>query len=395
MKKLWKALAAGLSASLMLTSLSGCGISMSDYSTTVAATYGDENIYLDEANFFLRYEQWYWEASYSWYATYLGYSDLWEMESGSGTKTMAQYLKETVMAELLQTYILLDHADEYGVSLTSEDEEKIAAAVAEMREDLADEFLNYSDATDEQITGWLTKNALALKVYDAVKESAEVEVTEEECSMFTVQYVYISQTEVTEETTEETEEDTENEEVTEDETTEEAEEEETLYNEDLVNAILACVKDGEDLDVAAEEWGESASTASYLRADTEETSVLYTCGVEMVAGEITTYEVEDSGWYIIQCVSEEDEEATQEQRASVIDEKQEEYFNEVYATWTEEASEFTVQKCWNNIKVTGTIYVEKTTEETEEETEEPEIIDAEELREDADLSAADDTTEAE
>ena len=44
----------------VLVLCTGCGSSVSPekYSTTAAATYGDQTIYLDEANFWLRMNQW-------------------------------------------------------------------------------------------------------------------------------------------------------------------------------------------------------------------------------------------------------------------------------------------------------------------------------------------------
>ena len=55
MSKATKAMAVAMTAAMAAGSLAGCGgVSMDKYASTVVATYGDEDIYLDEANFFLR-----------------------------------------------------------------------------------------------------------------------------------------------------------------------------------------------------------------------------------------------------------------------------------------------------------------------------------------------------
>lgn len=124
MSKATKAMAVAMTAAMAAGSLAGCGgVSMDKYASTVVATYGDEDIYLDEANFFLRYQQWTQEAMYwDMITAYTGYTDLWTYPSGDGEKTMGDDLKERVMAQLLQTRILIDHASDYSVELTDETE---------------------------------------------------------------------------------------------------------------------------------------------------------------------------------------------------------------------------------------------------------------------------------
>ena len=59
MKKMRGKVAALLLAGLMAVSaLTGCSADVSEYSSMVVATYGDKQIYLDEANLMARYTQW-------------------------------------------------------------------------------------------------------------------------------------------------------------------------------------------------------------------------------------------------------------------------------------------------------------------------------------------------
>ena len=69
------------------------------------------------------------------YYYYYGISDIWSISSGVRTQTFEQTLKETTMAEILQTYVLLDHAGEYASSaLTDKDNEKIDALIDSKKE---------------------------------------------------------------------------------------------------------------------------------------------------------------------------------------------------------------------------------------------------------------------
>ena len=59
-KKMWAAAAVFV---LAVSLLAGCGSAVKPeaYATTPVATVGEETIYLDEANFYLRSDQYYYE----------------------------------------------------------------------------------------------------------------------------------------------------------------------------------------------------------------------------------------------------------------------------------------------------------------------------------------------
>ena len=280
MSKATKAMAVAMTAAMAAGSLAGCGgVSMDKYASTVVATYGDEDIYLDEANFFLRYQQWTQEAMYwDMITAYTGYTDLWTYPSGDGEKTMGDALKERVMAQLLQTRILIDHASDYSVDLTDEDRDLVAEAVNAVRTNFADEFFNYTNPSDEDLTTWFEQNALASKVWQAVKDAADVTVSDEECQEFTLEYVLVpfpsEDSSDTEETTAET-------------TAADGEDSTpALEGEDLANEVLSRLQPGEDFSDFADELGVSNTTNSYLKNATDNTTDLFLRGVTMATGDI-------------------------------------------------------------------------------------------------------------
>ena len=337
----------------VLVFCTGCGSSVSPekYSTTAAATYGDQTTYLDEANFWLRLNQWSTE-SYTGvlYYYYYGITDIWPLSSGNRTQTFEQSLKESVMAEVLQTYVLLDHAAEKNVTLTAEDDEKISHLIEDIRDSYADEFFQLAgiaegEAGDKQMRTYFEKRVKAFKVAYAVMQAADVKISDEDCKSFRIAYILVP--EPSSSTTASTE------------STEDAAA--SIQGEDLANLILTSLNNGEKWDDVKSKWSSlTASEVAYAYSDTSTTSVFYTEGKDMKAGEYKIYHKESTGWYVLNCVSDDDADAAASKRASLTTEQQDAAFNEVYKGWQDSAKTFKVTKEFKNLKVEPS-YVAKTT----------------------------------
>ena len=333
----------------VLVLCTGCGSSVSPekYSTTAAATYGDQTIYLDEANFWLRMNQWSTE-SYTGmlYRYYYGITNIWPIASGVRTQTFEQTLKETVMAEFLQTYVLLDHAGEYSAELTEEDNHKIDHVIEDIRDVYADEFFKLAgiadgEAGDKQMRAYVEKRVKAYKVAYGVMQAADVKINEDDCKSFRIGYVLVPAPSSTAASTESTEDASQ------------------VKGEDLANLILASLKDGKWEDVKSR-WSDlTASEATFAYSDTSSTSIFYTEGKDMKTGE-SKISKQNAGWYVLYCISDDDADGAETKRASLTREKQEEAFNEVYKGWQSAAKAFKVTSAFKNLTVEPS-YVSKPT----------------------------------
>ncbi len=387
MKTITRKIAVLLAVILTVGSTAGCGSSsVGDYATTVVATYGDEKIYLDEANFWLRYQQWMNEAYYWDLYTYFGYDNMWTAEYDEDT-TMADYFKENVMAQILQTRILLDHAEDYEIELTDDQKTEVSDFVSEFLETYP-LFTNQTDATEEQIVEWMEMNATANLVAQAVKDAAEISISDEDCQQYSIEYILV------EEEDETTEEETTEEETSADETAEAETEEDgstAATGEELAQQVYEMAEDGFEFSDIEDTLGVTSSTESYLVTGEESTDITYTTSAEMEAGEIQMVQEEGTGWYIIKKTNDLDEDATEEKREELTEEAEDEAFNEVYAEWAEDAPTFKVkEKIWAQVEITDKIYEE----ETEEETSAEETAEEESAEETAGEESADETAEA-
>ena len=215
MKTMRKTLAAA-AAIVTAMSMTACSTQTADKTfdpDAAAATYGSKTITMREANFMLRYQEWIEEQSSAYmnqYYQYYGYENMWAAPTGIGNKTIGDYFKEVVMSQLLQTYVINDHAAEVGVELTDLQKTAISDTVARLHDETAynKAFWNYTDATDEQITEWLTANAIAVLVNNKITDEAEVTVTDEEVKSFTINYITVAKDATNETEAPETEEET-------------------------------------------------------------------------------------------------------------------------------------------------------------------------------------------
>lgn len=325
MKYTRKILALILAAVLML---SACSASPSSYGSVVAATYGDKTLYLDEANFWLRYEQ----MGYSTTVYLYQYSgiDFWSQPSNRRSQNFGESIKEDVMATFLQIFVLLDHEGEYNTTLTEEDKAKIDKTITNLKENYKDSLFqeyitgNYSD---DKLRASLEMRARALKVWDGVRQQAPLSVTDAEADSFTVNYFQVPADSG----------------ITTEGSTELKGEEMAVF---LGNQLLS----GESFDTIKSTFeGLTASTVSYRWADTDSaTKAPYRLGSVLSDGQVTWQE--DNGyWYVVQCVSAHDPEATAAARTSLEDAQKDAYFQEIYAAWAKEAKKFDVKAAYNNL----------------------------------------------
>ncbi|MBP3728781.1 MAG: hypothetical protein J6H18_00765 [Lachnospiraceae bacterium] len=324
-------------AILMLTVLllGGCGNSKSHYGTTVAATYGDRTIYLDEANFWLRASEIGASQYASLYAQVYGI-DYWTMDSGRRTQTVAESLKEDLMAEFRQIHILLDHASEYDTTLTQEDLEKIDSTIAEMKSVYGSALFSENvigNFSDEKLKESLITRSQALKVWHGVREQALTTVTDDECKSFTVQFFRMS------------------------DTTSIKDNELTLTGKAIADLLENALKEGKTFDELKESYDSLYfETKSFRRNDTETDTELFRVARDMTKGQVRQFTDSSSGsniYYVVECVSEEDDEAAAAAREALESVQKEAHFNEILAHWQKDAKNFSVKGAFTSLPLPG------------------------------------------
>lgn len=322
MKVYHKALTAGLCVALAL-SMTGCGDKVLDGSQTVA-TVGEKTMTLGEANFLLRYQQVQIE---SYYESMLG-EGIYDMDLyGDGT-SLGENMKNDIMTQMQEYYILEEKAADYGVELTEDDKAAITEAAEGFLAANAEDVQAQMTADQATIEKVLTLMTVGTRTANAVAASAEVNVTDEEAAQRGFSFISVSKGSGDDALTEE----------------------ELQENRTKLEAVAAGVDAGSTFDTLAEGQELTVNTGSYSSDNTgayaeEMIAALDGLAEGQVSGVIET----DTNLYLVQLTAEFDEEATASRKQTLIANAQSEFYDATMDGWKEEYPMTVETSVWDEV----------------------------------------------
>ena len=154
--------------------LAGCGINKE--ATLITINGGEDTISLGYGNFLAHFTQAEYEVAY---LDYFG-SSMWSEDMFSTGNTAEQDVKDNILEQIEVQYLLKQHAADYGVELTADDESAIEAAADKFMEDNSDELIEQMGAEKQYIVDLLTYETYAIRVQKAIYAEADVTITDEE-----------------------------------------------------------------------------------------------------------------------------------------------------------------------------------------------------------------------
>ncbi len=402
MNRFMKYAAAALAAATAVSTLGGCEqLEQKSPEDTVAVTFGDTNIMLDEVTYMIRSMEYTYE---SYFGSNICSND---MGDGSGM-TVGDYIKQMSLSQLRQTLVLNEYAEQNGIELSDAQKTKVNDAVEKMQAE-GEDYLNAVGATDELIEKTYTENAIANLVYLDLVADVDTTVGDDEFLRKKIAYVKLTPSELTETTAaeegttaietesgsdtevvtevateaeskseSETESDTESgtevsngsEESTEAETLSEEEKERQDAMNDAADKILKEFEAGSDAaDFISDYQNDSHFTVtnSEISISEEGTAVYNAAAWALSTDECTIYNSDDGSIYIIRCLDDNDEEARQSAIDSEIESRKTALFEEKYSEIQDASSKFKVdQDVIDAIRFTTPVYVTPTEEDTTE-----------------------------
>lgn len=323
--------AAVLTVAGLLTAGTLAGCSGSINTDAVVATVGNEDITLGVANFYARMTQGQYE---TYYAGMMGMTgeDMWAQEVEEG-KTYEQAVKESIMTELENLYIIAQHAADYEVSLTEDEQGAIREAATQFDERNSDETKEAVSGYRKDIEKYLELFTIQNKMESKMKEGVDEEVSDEEAAQKAMKYVYFSFSST---------DDSGN-------TVDLTDEEKEALRDDA-QTLADRVKDGEDMTEVAEEMGLTVNDLTFDEESTgpNEDLVAEVDGFTEV-GETTGPIESDLGIYVGQLTSLLDRDATDQEKNNIVEERRQEQYDSLLEEWRDGVKIEMDEKAWDKI----------------------------------------------
>ncbi len=425
MNRIMKYAAAALAAATAVSTLGGCEqLEKKAPEDTVAVSFGDTNIMLDEVTYMIRSMEYTYE---SYFGSNICGND---MGDGSGM-TVGDYIKQMSLSQLRQTLVLNEYAKKNGIELSDDQKAKVDEAIEKLQTE-SEDYLEAVGAADELIEKTYTENAIANLVYMDLVADVDTTVGDDEFLRKKIAYVKLTPSELTETTAadeattevssdedsseeassiEDTEAESESaskdvttsteeassenastdavsteeassenvSELSSEASTEDSTEVETLSEEeqerqdamnDAVDKILKEFEEGNDAaDFISDYQNDSHFTAtnSEISISEDGTAVYNAAAWALATDECTVYKSDDGSIYIIRCLDDNDEEARQSAIDSEIESRKTALFSEKYAEIQDDSSKFKVDEdVIDTIRFTTPVYVAPSEEETSE-----------------------------
>ena len=325
------------------TALTGCSAPHTVNGSAEAVSVNGTSVPLGELNFYLRYQQIYMQNAYG---GLFGENFMNTDITGTGS-VYGVTMRDSSLETLEEYYLVEANAEELGVSLTDEDESKIADTVQAFLAANDSKTLDAMSADEATVTHVLELVTLQQRVHQYFGTTIDTEVDPEEANQKKISYVLNSTAGTTND----------------DGNTVDLTDEEKAQKKADMEALLAEAKESGDLSAAAQNYSLNAVPATYGKDDESLNADVYAAAEQLSDGEYSDVIESDNGYYVVYMESTSDADATQNKIDSILSDRT----DEAYSAWLDplkEAAEITVNDK-NVEKLTfDRIYTVKAADET-------------------------------
>lgn len=330
-KMILPGLLAGVMAGMLLT---GCTLGKKDNkletgeisNDSVVMLVGGESVRLTEIKTYCYFLKCQYEDSFG--------EELWEYPVSS-TETIGDKAKQEIVNMITQLKVIHATALEQGVSLTAEEQDQALQQAEELVGNATKKDKKKYSLTVQEVSEIYQENALANKMFYIATDDASTNVSDEEARQVSLQYLEII--------TNGTDSSGNNIQMNAQEKVEALERARNLREE---------VPDGQDFLAYAQLNTDAAQAEITIGRETDQLEhKAVVAAFSLRTGEISDVIQGDQGYYILYCVSEQNEEAADQRKEEIIEQRQNEMFMKKYNEWMKGKDVDINQSFWNDFSI--------------------------------------------
>ena len=352
-KKITGALLAG---ALGAASLTGCSSPMDG--TQPLLTSGEDTVTVGTGNLMLRMNQ----ATMLSYYSMMGGSTtgLWSQDSGDG-ETYGDTTKASVLDELENMLVQKQHAADYDVSISEEEQGKIEEAAQAFMDANTEETIQNLSVSQSDVETLLELYTYQTKMYDPMVADVDTNVEDAEAAQSKITYCRFDIS------------DTQNEDGTTTPLTDEEKQEKKDEAQALLDKLLASPDPASaDMDALAKEVNEDLNAVdnTFGDDDTLLDDKLKEAAKTLQDGQVYGEVVEgENAYFVVRMDSVLDREATDAEKENIVSERQQDAYNDLLDQWKDDADITVNNKEWNKVTLTDNEQYTIKQPETEDTTE--------------------------
>ena len=352
-KKITGALLAG---ALGAASLTGCSSPMDG--TQPLLTSGEDTVTVGTGNLMLRMNQ----ATMLSYYSMMGGSTtgLWSQDSGDG-ETYGDTTKANVLDELENMLVQKQHAADYDVSISEEEQGKIEEAAQAFMDANTEETIQNLSVSQSDVETLLELYTYQTKMYDPMVADVDTNVEDSEAAQSRITYCRIDIS------------DTQNEEGTTTPLTDEEKQEKKDQAQALLDKLQASADPASaDMDALAKEVNEDLNAVdnTFGDDDTLLDDKLKEAAKTLQDGQVYGEVVEgENAYFVVRMDSVLDREATDAEKENIVSERQQNAYNDLLDQWKDDADITVNNKEWKKVTLTDNEQYTIKQPETEDTTE--------------------------
>ncbi|HJD39694.1 MAG TPA: peptidyl-prolyl cis-trans isomerase [Candidatus Blautia stercoripullorum] len=352
-KKITGALLAG---ALGAASLTGCSSPMDGNQPLL--TSGEDTVTVGTGNLMLRMNQ----ATMLSYYSMMGGSTtgLWSQDSGDG-ETYGDTTKASVLDELENMLVQKQHAADYDVSISEEEQGKIEEAAQAFMDANTEETIQNLSVSQSDVETLLELYTYQTKMYDPMVADVDTNVEDAEAAQSKITYCRFDIS------------DTQNEDGTTTPLTDEEKQEKKDEAQALLDKLLASPDPASaDMDALAKEVNEDLNAVdnTFGDDDTLLDDKLKEAAKTLQDGQVYGEVVEgENAYFVVRMDSVLDREATDAEKENIVSERQQDAYNDLLDQWKDDADITVNNREWDKVTLTDNEQYTIKQPETEDTTE--------------------------